>query len=480
LYNPSDIVDSFAADPLQVWVSLDSFWRTRVVTHDADLVKYQTLASLLLAANTYSRSQHFINAQGIRTLEPFAQVPWYPIILYRSQLVSLTYLMYGGPYVYDDPPVVNYGDAGTPLFRSVIQPSFAEITTLYDSITHTTTVFDGGSFTFDAATKTLTFQQDPFLLLPSRTTSSGDEYLILWARNAKLDLLVPQEWTGWILQMGGVSSADYVRAQQAAWKAVVGGATIAQIKSGVTVSRGLPVAEEGGVVDDILSDGYHTIVSIEGSTKLAPATAMAAVQIGDRVVTGQPLTEGVKVLSGLEVAASSPGDVPGIAFEVPSASGCVLRLFAPNASLAWSYASGRASPWRFPLGGTVTDVETYWEERDVDLSAYYPGLVDGCAVNPMQLLSSDILKNAITVAAVDLTLGEQVTGFIDRVALSIGSSSYMIVQQKVADIVDGVVDTSAWSENVGYGIPPPEPTDIVSVSGPGLVLADYTPQVTVS
>ena len=74
-------------DPQQVWVGLDTFWRSKIVQRDADLIKYQTFATLVLCANTASRSKHLINAQGIATLEPYQTVPWFPLIVYRDQLV---------------------------------------------------------------------------------------------------------------------------------------------------------------------------------------------------------------------------------------------------------------------------------------------------------------------------------------------------------------------------------------------------------
>jgi hypothetical protein len=206
-------------------------------------------------------------------------------------------------------------------------------------------------------------------------------------------------------------------------------------------------------------------------------TIGAAVAIGDEVTRDQPLSLGVQFFEGLEAATAAPSVLPGIAFTVPLPSGDV-QLFAPNQTLAWSYDAFRPSPWRFPLGGETADVEAYWTALNVDLSTYY-ALVPAQPVNPMQLLVNDLWKNAITVAAVNLSSVEgSVLGFVDRAMMALSPATYIIIQQSVGNYSD-TIDTAPWPDVVGYGYHA-STSDVISVSGTDLILSDYAPLVTLS
>lgn len=479
MFKNSDVTDSVTLDPQQVWSGLDSFWRTKVVASDADLVRYQTFATLLLCANTVARSKHFINAQGIATLEPYANVPWFPIVLYRDQLTDLSYVLYGDGYIYDDPPEIVYDEAADPTFTYPVTPTFAEITTLYDSVTTTAQVLDQARFSYNRDTQTLTFNVDPFTVIPARHTTNGRDYILLWVRNGKLDLNVPFDWTGWIIKFKGRATQAYVKALQDLWELEVNSPTIGSFKSGMTVGAGFPIAAVAGQVRDIRTDGYQRVVFVDDLAYPFLQAIGAAVAIGDQVTANQPLSQGVQFFAGMEAAAASTSDLPGIAFTVPLSTGQDVQLFAPNQTLAWSYDVSRPSPWRFPLGGDEDEVEAYWTDRNVDLSAYYT-LAPAQPVNPMQLLVNDLWKNTITVATVDLsTIQGEVLGFVDRARMALSPATYIIVQQKVAAVSDDI-DTAAWAESIGYGYHADGISDVISTSGTDLILSDYAPIVTLS
>lgn len=479
MFDNTPVTDSVTLDPQQVWAGLDSFWRSKVIASDADLIEYQTFATLLLCANTVSRSKHFIDAQGIATLEPYANAPWYPIVLYRDQLTDLSYVLYGDPYIYNTPPEIVYGQPGDPTFTYPVRPTFAEITTLYDSVTETAHVLDQARFSYNRDTQTLTFNVDPFTVVPARQTTNGRDYLLLWVRNGKLDLNVPFDWSGWVIKFKGRATAAYVKALQDLWEIEVSSPTIGSFKSGMTVGAGFPVAAVGGQVNDIRTDGYQRVVFVDNAAYPFLQAVGSAVAIGDNVTANQPLSQGVRFFAGLEASSAPAADLPGIAFTVPLTSGQDVQLFAPNQTLAWSFDAMRPSPWRFPLGGDEDDVEAYWTDRNVDLSAFY-AVVPNQPVNPMQLLVTDLWKNALTVATVDLAAVQgDVLGFVDRAMMALSPATYIIVQQKVADVADGI-DTSAWPDQVGYGYHAAGISDVVSTAGTDLILSDYAPLVVLS
>jgi hypothetical protein len=482
LYKSSTVTDSVTLQPTQVWDALDSFWRSKVIKSDADMVLYQTMATLVLCANTVSRSQHFIDAQGIATLEPYANIPWHPIVLFRDQLVDLSYVLYGDPYIYDTPPEIVYNQTADPQFTYPVLPTFAEITTLYNSITETTEIFDAARFSYDRGTRTLTFTVDPFSVLTPLQTTNGRQYAVLWVRNGKLDLNVPFDWTGWVIKFQERSTYAYVKALRELWELDVSAPTIGVFKSGITTGAGFPVSLEAAQVTDIRTDGYQRVVFVGNYAYPFPVAIPAAVAIGDNVTAEQPLSQGVRFFAGLEAATAPTADLPGIAFTVPLPSGQDIILFAPNQTLAWSFDALRPSPWRFPLGGDPVDVEAYWTDRNVDLSLYYV-LAPAQPVNPMQLLVTDLWKSALTIATMDLaTIEDAALSFVDRAKMALSPSTYIIVQQKVAAVADpaDVVDTAPWPDVVGYGYHAGGISDTISVSGTDLILSDYAPMVTLS
>lgn len=469
-----------ALNPDQVWGKLDSFWRSKIVVTDADLIRYQTYASLIICANTTAKSQNFINAQGIATLEAFVHAPWFPIVVYKDQLSDVSYVTYGEGYNYDSPPEILYGDPGDPAFQYRVSDPFAEIPTLYDSVTTTQYCFDQSLFTYNDKTRILTFLLDPFTIVPSKFTTTGREYIVLWARNAKLDFNVPFASTGWTIKYKGDASLTYVQALRRLWELDVRGPNLASFKSGASLGAGFPVAERDGQVLDAFNDGYHEILQVNDTAYTAPVGTTPAVQIGDEVVVDQSLTHGVRFFDGLSASSATESQLPGIAFSVPLSSGQVVQLYAPNRTLEWSFDALRPSPWRFPLGGETVDVEAYWTDRNVDLSVYYPTLTPGDPVNPMVLLVDDLWKNALTVLSVDLAdIADDALSFVDRSRLALSPSTYIVLQQHVADIEDSI-DMSTAVEAVGYGYHAAGIVDTVSVSGTDLILSDYAPLVVLS
>ena len=470
-------------NPNQVWLGLDSFWRTQVVQSDADLVRYQTYATLVTYMATLSSLQNFRDAQSIATLRPFAVVPWYPIIIFEDHLINLSYPLYGGGAHYSAVPEIFYGQTGADLFEYPLVPQFNSITTLYDSITETEHVLDNSKFSYTADTRTINFLVNPFTYLNVRTTPSGERYIILWARNPELDLGVPFDWTGWLLKYQEPSSQAYVESLRNLYSLDVKGPSILSFKEGLSVAAGFPVAKAPEIVRSVVDDGYQNAVITDTMVYHAPLTVNVITPPGTLLKVGEPITDGIKFFDGyLAIAAASSTDVPGLIFRVPLSTGRVAQLFFLNATEQWSYNALRPSPYRFPVGGDPADVEQYWVDRNVNFITYYPSITPGANVNPMQLIVGDLIKNGIYIAAMNLSnLTETAAGFADRALLALPQESYIVIQQAVVSspVADDLNLGTDTAEHVGYGYSAGPATDVASTSGASLVYLDYTPLVAV-
>lgn len=480
MFDYNAIITGIETNPDQVWLGLDSFWRTQVVPSDADLVRYQTYATLVVYMATLSSIQTFQDAQSIATLKPFDVVPWYPIIIYENHLINLSYPLYGQGYLYSSVPQIFYGQNGAPLYEYPLVPKFNSITSLYDSITTTQHVIDNSKFTYTKATQTINFSVNPFTYLNVRVTPDGQRYIILWARNPELDLNVPFDWTGWLLKYQEDSSAAYVESLKNMYSLDVRGPSVLSFKSGLSVAAGFPVAVLPEIVRSVINDGYQNAVITDTLVYHAPLTVNVITPPGTLLKVGEPITDGIKFFDGyLALASASSTDLPGLLFHVPLSTGRVADLFFLNTTEQWTYNALRPSPYRFPVGGDPADVEQYWTDRNVNFITYYPSITPGANVNPMQLIVGDLIKNGIYVATTNLAnLTETAAGFADRALLALPQESYIVIQQRVvASTITDTIDLGAnTSQSVGYGYNS-SPVDVASTSGPSLTYQDYAPLV---
>jgi hypothetical protein len=483
MYQSDATVTGVLTNPNQLWLALDSFWRQYVVTKDADLVRYQTYATLITYLYTYSTSQHFIGAQAIQTIQPFAVIPFYPIVIYKDRLVNSSYYLYGDPgLVYGGG--INYGDQNGSAYKYPIIQNIKSFGCAVDSVVATRTVLDNASLSYDSSNGVITFKVDPFTILtPSVLASTDREYVIIWLKNVELDLNVPFDWLGWILELKDTSDQPYVDALKALHSLIEQGPSIAAFSYGLSAAAAFPVARESETVTDVVNDGWQRVIITDKNVYRAPIALNSVVTPGEAIVANQPLTDGVKFYGDkYAISSASFSDIPGLAINIPLSTGQIAELFFPNQAHQWTYDVARPSPWRFPVGGESQDVEQFWIDcwsrqtsTAVFLSTIY-GLIPpgpGPAVNPMQLVIGDLIENAIFIASVDMqNLGDNIAGFADRAKQLMPASSYVIIQQAVGNLTDSIALADVGSDSVVDGMHVGDPTD--SLTGRS---TDYTPGV---
>lgn len=499
MFQYDDLIRDALIFPKELWWLLDSFWRTRTTSGTQGLVLYQTYAQLIAELNTHSRAQHFIRAQAVPEQESYWRVPFWPLVVYQSQLQNQSFKLYGGEkpggglYIYDDPPELLYGEAGDPRYLFPAPCPIADIPQFVDSITESRTLIDPSQFTFDRQSQEIAFSVDLFSILsPKIDQTSGEQYVVLWMRNAEFELAVPYDWTGWVVKyFQRPADANYGDALKYIWELVLLGPSLERLQQGLMAASSVLFAREPATITGLSVGPTQLSIVTDGAayTTVGAVVPAPAVSIGDQVEEGEPLTTGYEFLEYEQVQTATAAEIPGLVFDVPLSTGSVAKISVQNTDTVWSYDAGRPSPWRFPIGGDPADVEQFWVDAQayatangLDLATIYGLSLPGPnPVNPLQRWVRDLLQNSLYVISTELeNLPAAPGGFFDRARQLLPLDTLIILLQLLPDIDDSYDLGTEASDDVGYGYHTDIPTEVISESGTDLIFFDYAPLVVVT
>lgn len=510
MFDNDELIRQALIDPEQTWELLDSFWRAETDTDTRDLVHYQAWAALLAELNVHARAQHFLRAQTVPdngsgfTQEAFLSLPWFPIILFEDRIIQESTVQYGDGYIYSPIPDIVYGQqTGDPDYLVVFSRPFRELTMFCDAVTNTSVVIDQSQFSYDAESAQIVFDENPFsLITPRLDQGSGRSYIVLWARNPKVDLDVPFDWTGWVVKYDRLNIPTYLASLKQIWEMVLLGPSIGRYKKGLTAACGFPYALRDGEIEWVTTDGSQLLISDgEEVYKADAATVSAVVTGGDTVVDGQPLTDGVKFLEYPDTLSATFAELPGLVIKVPLSTGVSAKLSFANIATEWTYDSLATPAFQFPVGGDTAEVQQFWVDvntyavaNGIDLQTVYglsipggatPGIPEptGDAVNPMTRIIQDLLHNSLFVASVDLAnLPAAPGGFHDRARLLLPKDVLIVLHQFVGAVSDAYDLDANTTDSVSYGYHTTATTETISVPGGGtdLTYYDYVPLVVIS
>jgi len=477
-------------EPDELWYLLDSFWRHRTVPASNSLVRYLTYGMLVAFLNNYARSKSFQSAYNIQILETYLRLPWCPIIIYENDLREESFVAYGEGYDYDPTPEIYYGQAGV-ITRWVypIATEFVRVDGFTNAITNATYWAGPSSAIINRGRSQLEFLYDPFDSVTAKVdVTTGQRYIILWAQNLEIDLEVPFDQIGWVLEYKSPNSEHYARSLRQLWKLVIHGPSLATYVSGLNAALGYPLAAADGTIIAVQPDGYQTLVSTEDNTYPGLLTWPLTKLAGDTLQRDEPIFAAVRPYEYDAVLLASSTEIPGLVLNFPFSNGTFGALGFANIVTAWSFELGRPSEWRFPISGSPADIEKFWV--DVDTFAVANGVnfqtLFGlpAAVNPMKLLVAQLLKSKVVVIRVPLALipVQNPAGFHDRALALFSPGTMLVLQQDIGSLFDIYDLGTTTSETVGYGYHIPAPTETISVPGNGtaLVYFDYTPFVAAS
>ena len=485
MFSYDDLVRDSELQPDELWLLLDSFWSHRTVPTTTSLVRYLTYGMLTCFLDNYVRCRHFQSAYDIQTLETYLRLPWVPIIIYEDELLERSFVAYGEGYIYDPVPQIFYGQSG-PVTRWVypVSDDIVSVDAFTDAIVDSSYWAATSSAVIDRRRSEIQFLYNPFTSVAAKTAAgNGRRYIVLWARNLVIDLKVPFDQVGWVVQYQANNSEHYRRSLKQLWKLVLNGPSLKTYLAGINAALGLPLAEAGGTVRAIQSDGGQRLVITDTEVYRGALSWPLSYLQGDQLQPDAPIFEVVKPFEYEALLTASAADVPGLLLNVPLSTGTTAQLGFKNEILAWDFQVGRPSEWRFPISGSPADVEQFWIDSDayavangINLQVLF-GLP--AAVNPMKMVVEQLLKSKVVVFRVHLAMipVSNPSGFHDRALELLSPGTLLVLQQDVGSFFDSYDLGSSTSETVGYGYHILAPTETISISGTDLTYFDYTPFV---
>ena len=467
----------WTTDSERVWRELDSFWRSYTAPTTGDLVRLYTIAQALATANITEEAAFERHVQLIGDdLEGYRPL-WYPLIIYRHLLNDRSYVTLDSGLLIDDPPEFLIGGPGDPQF-DMLRPSMLRgISTGVDAVDRTSIVL--GPASMELRNGRLVFAVDPFTLLPVRQDAQGNDYVLLWLRRPVFDNGALRDQVSWFLRYRerGRSFTDTLRPL---YELIALGFSLARYQRGVAAALGLSFAREGETVIELTNDGYRQLVITDQSVHRAPLDSVPVVSVGQVLREGMPVTDQLRVVEGLPLLSLGSTVLPGLALQIPLSTGVIANLVFANLDSEWSYDPGRPSAWRFPIGGTPSEIEVFWtdvQQRNVSLGVDFetvygldPMVVN--PVNPLHRIIEDLLQANVVVTSVRLSADLPTTGFFDRLLSVMPRAVLYVLQQSITGAHD-TIDTSAFAEDVGAHYNAAADTETISVPGSGTDLT-YT------
>lgn len=200
----------------------------------------------------------------------------------------------------------------------------------------------------------------------------ADMESVLWASDVLIDRNFVSDHISYALGANAPSSAAVKRILNAAWDSVSCGLTPELMRTLIAAMLNVPViqTERETVVDITSGDGFTTVVTDHGEYRISPkARLVKGLHIGSILKRGDFLDESVRIYQNLNTPHESPFSVP-LEQDIPSVSlpPALLRAKTEYGVYAmWGQSvvkrrNGRPDRLYFDVGGTESDVESFWED----------------------------------------------------------------------------------------------------------------------
>jgi len=201
---------------------------------------------------------------------------------------------------------------------------------------------------------------------------SADMEAVLWASDVLIDKNYMADHISYALGANAPSSAAVKRILNAAWDSVACGLTPELVRTLVAAMLNVPViqTERETVVDITSGEGFTSVITDHGEYRISPkARLVKGLHIGSVMKRGDFLDESVRIYQNLNTPHESPFSVP-LEQDIPSVSlpPALLRAKTEYGVYAmWGHSvvksrKGRPDRLYFDVGGTESDVESFWED----------------------------------------------------------------------------------------------------------------------
>jgi hypothetical protein len=199
----------------------------------------------------------------------------------------------------------------------------------------------------------------------------ADMEAVLWASDVLIDRNFVSDHISYALGANAPSSAVVKRILNAAWDSVSCGLTPELVRTLIAAMLNIPViqTERETVVDITSEDNFTTVITDRGEYRISPkARLVNGLHIGSVLRKGDFLDESVRIYQNLNTQKKSPFSVP-IEQDIPSVQlpPSLLRAKTEYGVYAmWGQSvvkslNGRSDRLYFDVGGTESDVESFWE-----------------------------------------------------------------------------------------------------------------------
>ena len=200
----------------------------------------------------------------------------------------------------------------------------------------------------------------------------ADMEAVLWASDVLIDRNFVSDHISYALGANAPSSAVVKRILNAAWDSVSCGLTPELVRTLIAAMLNVPViqTERETVVDIVSKDVFTTVITDHGEYRISQkARLIKGLHIGSILKRGDFLDESVRIYQNLNTPHKSPFSIP-LEQDIPSVTlpPALLRAKTEYGVYAtWENSivkshKGRKDRLYFDVGGTESDVESFWED----------------------------------------------------------------------------------------------------------------------
>lgn len=249
-----------------------------------------------------------------------------------------------------------------------------------------------------------------------------DTELFLWIFRGDFDFKQVYNHWGYILSLALDSSEAYRDLLNAIFDALAGGTALEQVQLAYAAMTGLPLAQGNETVEQIVEDRRGRVVVTDVAAYRLPPDADVSVTVGEALVPGQSLTD------GLAFAELNQGVTPSWVNALVLGRGMLVGKFYSdlvfaNQDLAVTVTSDEDGYTRieFPIGGFPMDVESFWEQvhqQGRDRGETLAEMLDTrtnteggqpessnlpATINPVEFLIENVLRNNCLLVRVKMS-----------------------------------------------------------------------------
>lgn len=383
-------------------------------------------------------------------------------------------ITYTGSRTYSTGSDLDYGEAVTQTFVGWELPEgIVDIAAITNRLQDPTLIWVNG-VDFYIEDGVLLFYLDPFdanfavteVLEDSETV---DRRVALWLRQVQTDLQYTWKQFGHVTGYPAFrSSANYRRAVNAVYDAMVEGSTRRNIEDLLWAAADVPCTQAEETIERIASDSRHLWIVTNQAAYRQHVDAVASVSVGDTVPSGTFLTDAVQVFTFGRGQTPTADQLAGLAVGRDYlVSGLVGDLVFDNADVALEVATASDGYTRlsWALGGFPGDVETFFDSlhaRGVAADQTLAMLLDQRSnpvgqpaashlpetINPLQLLCENVLRSHVTVVKIKTALsGREALGSgvltLLRKVLPPHTALWVVFELTLEDEADGEVLTAS-------------------------------------